>query len=119
MEKVTTCEDKLKRLKIANYAVWSTTSKCSCPISFPYLCKLYVFLSAPKVLFPDDTCVFYSDKNTKLFKKVRNNVPDNVESCLKAKKMILNVKKSNLILFNIQENSQSISDPNRISIGND
>ena len=49
-----------------------------------------------------------------------NNALDNIENWLKANKLTLNVKKSNLILFNIKNNFKSISDTNiRIYISSD
>ena len=66
------------------------------------------------------THVFHSNKNAKQLENVINNVLDNIQNWLKVNKLMLNVKKSNLILFNIKKNSKSISDVNiRIYIGSD
>ena len=66
------------------------------------------------------THVFYSNKNPKKLENVINNALDNIQNWLKANKLMLNVKKSNLILFNIKKNSKSTSDSNiRIYIGSD
>ena len=66
------------------------------------------------------THVFYSNKNPKQLENVINNALDNIENWLKANKLMLNVKKSNLILFNIKKNSKSTSDSNiKIYIGSD
>ena len=49
-----------------------------------------------------------------------NNTLENIGNWLKAKKMALNEKKSNLMLFNIKKNFKSISEPNiKIYKGND
>ena len=66
------------------------------------------------------THVFHSNKNPKQLENVINNALDNIQNWLKVNKLMLNVKKSNLILFNIKKNSKSISDVNiRIYIGSD
>ena len=81
-----------------------------------------ICLSAPKVsfhLFADDTRVFYSNKSPKQLENVMNNALGNIGNWLKTNKLTLNVKKSNLILFNIKKNPKLISGTNRIYIGSD
>ena len=66
------------------------------------------------------TCVLYLNKNSKQLKNVLNNALDNIGNQLNANKLILNVKKLNILLFNIKKNSKSISNTNiRIYIHND
>ena len=72
----------------------------------PLLFLIYIndiYKSAPKVcfhLFADDTCLFYSNKSYKKL-EIEVNIPlDNIASWLEANKLSLNVKKSNLLVFN-------------------
>ena len=58
--------------------------------------------------FTDDSCIFYSNKNPKQVENDMSNAFDIIGNWLKANKLTLNVKKSNLILFNIKENPKSI-----------
>ena len=66
------------------------------------------------------THVFHSNKNPKQLENVINNALDNIQNWLKANKLMLDVKKSNLILFNIKKNFKLASDSNiRVYIGSD
>ena len=63
-----------------------------------------IYLSAPEVtfhLFADDTCIFYSHKSLEQIQTTLNDALNKISSWLKANKLTLNVKKSNLVLFSI------------------
>ena len=55
-------------------------------------------------LFADDTCIFHSRKDATTLQKDLNTSLENVSNWLKANKLTLNVKKSNLLFFNIGNN---------------
>ena len=79
-----------------------------------------IFLAAPKVsfhLFADDTCIFHSNKNYKKLEDEINTSLDNITNWLKANKLMINVKKSNLIVFKVG-NSQSAGETINIYIEN-
>ena len=79
-----------------------------------------IYISTSKVsfyLFADGTCLFYSNKDYKKVEKDINNALENITNWLKANKLTLNVKKSNLILFNIQTNIKD-NPKIKICIGN-
>ena len=68
-----------------------------------------IYKSAPKVcfhLFADDTCLFYSNKSYKKMEIEVNISLDNIANLLKANKLTLNVKKSNLLVFDSRKNSK-------------
>ena len=68
-----------------------------------------IYKSAPKVcfhLFADDTCLFYSNKSHKKMEIEVNISLDNIANWLKANKLTLNVKKTNLLVFNSRKNSK-------------
>ena len=86
------------------------------PREVPLALRFYIndiFLAAPKVsfhLFADDTCIFHSNDNyTKL--------EDDITSCLKANKLMIIAKKSNLIAFKVG-NNQSADETINIYIEN-
>lgn len=69
-----------------------------------------VCLSAPEVtfqLFVDDTCAFYSHKSLKQIKSTLNKALNKAICWLKANKLMLNVKKSKLVLFSIGKNPKN------------
>ena len=68
-------------------------------------------------MFADDTCLFYSNKDYKQLEIDINKALENIANWLKANKLTLNVKKSNLILFNIQTNAKE-NPQIKICIGN-
>ena len=78
----------------------------------PLLFLIYIndiFLDAPKVsfhLFADDTCIFHSNRNYRKLEDEINTSMDNITNWLKANKLMINVKKSNVIVFRVG-NSQS------------
>ena len=79
-----------------------------------------IFLAAPKVsfhLFADDTCIFHSNKNYRKLEDEINTSLDNITNWLKANKLMINVKKSNLIVFKVG-NSQSAGETINIYIEN-
>ena len=79
-----------------------------------------IFLATPKVLFyllADDTCIFHSNKNYKKLEDEINTSLDNITNWLKANKLMINVKKSNLIVFKVG-NSQSAGETINIYIEN-
>ena len=68
----------------------------------------YHIFSAPKVcfhLFADDTCLSIQTNPTKKW-KLRLIFLDNIANWLKANKLRLNVKKSNLLVFDSRKNSK-------------
>ena len=89
----------------------------------PLLFLIYIndtFLAAHKVLFhlfADDTCIFHSNKNYKKLEDEINTSLDNITNWLKANKLMINVKKSNLIVFKVG-NSQSAGETINIYIEN-
>ena len=77
-------------------------------------------IAAPKVsfyLFADDTCTFHSNKNYRNLEDEINTSVDNITDWLKAKKLLINVKKSNLIVFKVG-NSQSADETINMYIEN-
>ena len=78
----------------------------------PLLFLIYIndiYKSAPKVcfhLFADDTCLFYSNKSYKKIEIEFNISLDNIANWLKANKLTLNVKKSNLLAFDSRKNGK-------------
>ena len=79
----------------------------------PLLFLFYIndtYASAPKVsfhLFADDTCLFYCNKNLETLEKNDNVALINISNWLKANKFTLNVKKSHLLIFNINEDNDN------------
>ena len=79
----------------------------------PLLFLIYIndiYTSAPKVsfnLFADDTCLFCSNKNLKTLEKNVTVYLNNISNWLKANKLILHVKKSHLLTFNINKNNDN------------
>ena len=79
-----------------------------------------IFLATLEVLFhlfADDTCIFHSNKNYKKLEDEINTSLDNITNWLKANKLMINVKKSNLIVFKVG-NSQSARETINIYIEN-
>ena len=79
-----------------------------------------IFLTTPKVsfhLFADGTCIFHSNKNYRKLEDEINTSLDNITNWLKANKLMINVKKSNLIVFKVG-NSQSAGETINIYIEN-
>ena len=65
-----------------------------------------IYVSSTKVkfhIFEDDTCIFHSSLQLSSLKKDVSVAQENVANWLKANKLTLNVKKSNL-LFNLGRN---------------
>ena len=58
-------------------------------------------------LFADDTCLFYSNKDYNQLETDVNTALENIANWLKANKLTLNVKKSNLILFDTRKNPKN------------
>ena len=58
-------------------------------------------------IFADDTCLFYCDKNLKTLETNVNVALSNISNWLKASKLTLNVKKSHLLIFNINKNNDN------------
>ena len=68
------------------------------------ICINDIFLAAPKVsfhLFADDTCIFHSNKNYRNLEDEINTSLENITNWLKANKLMINVKNSNLIVFKL------------------
>ena len=89
------------------------TVKCGVPqgsVLGPLLFLIYIndiAFSNKKVsfhLFADDTCLFYSHKSYNQLEADLNTALDNIANWLKANKLTLNVKKSNLILYDARKN---------------
>ena len=73
------------------------------------MCMSDIYKSAPKGcfhLFADDTCLFYSHKSYKKMEIEVNTSLDTIANWLKANKWTLNVKKSNLLVFDSRKNSK-------------
>ena len=68
-------------------------------------------------MFADDTSIFHSNKNYKKLEDEINTSLDNITNWLKANKLMINVKKSNLIVFKVG-NSQSARETINIYIEN-
>ena len=116
--------DRQQRVKIGENTSDYKTVKCGVPqgsVLGPLLFLLYINdipVSTSKVsfhLFADGTCLFYSNKDYKQLEI--NKALENIANWLKANKLTLNVKKSNLILFNIQTNAKE-NPQIKICIGN-
>ena len=79
----------------------------------PLLFLIYIndiFLAASKVsfhLFADDTCIFHSNKNYRKLEDEINTSLDNITNWLKANKLMINVKKSNLVVFKVGNNQNA------------
>ena len=58
-------------------------------------------------IFTDDTCLFYCNKNLKTLETNVNVALSNISNWLKASKLMLNVKKSHLLIFNINKNNDN------------
>ena len=89
--------------------MWCSSGKCFTSPTFSHIYKGYIHKSALKVyfhLFADDTCLFYSNKSYKKMKIEFNISLDNIANWLKANKLTLNVKKSNLLVFDSRENGK-------------
>ena len=69
-------------------------------------------------LFEDDTLILYSHKSLEQMQITLNNSLNKISCCLKANKLTLNVKKSNLLLFSISKNSPKQENIN-ITISNE
>ena len=118
--------DRQQCVKIGENTSDYKTVKCGVPqgsVLGPLLFLIYINdipVSTSKVsfhLFADDTCLFYSNKDYKQLEIDINRALENIANWLKANKLTLNVKKSNLILFNIQTNAKE-NPPIKICIGN-
>ena len=69
-----------------------------------------IYTSAPKVsfhLFVDDTWLFYSNKNLKTLETNVNVALNNIPNWLQANKLMLNVKRSHLLIFRINKNNDN------------
>ena len=102
------------------------TVKCGVPqgsVLGPLLFLIFInhiYISTSKVsfyLFADDMCLFYPNKDHKQVEKDINNALENIANWVKANRLTLNVKKLNLILFNIQTNTKD-NPKIKICIGN-
>ena len=118
--------DRQQCVKIGENTSDYKTVKCGVPqgsVLGPLLFLIYINdipVSTSKVsfhLFADDTCLFYSNKDYKQLEIDINKALENIVNWLKANKLTLNVKKSNLILFNIQTNAKE-NPQIKICIGN-
>ena len=58
-------------------------------------------------LFPDNICIFISHESLEQIETTLTNAVNKISSWLKAKKLTLNVKKSNLVLFSIGKNHKN------------
>ena len=101
-------------VKITNAESDNKAIVCGVPLGSilgPLLFLIYIndiYKSAPKVYFhlvADDTYLFYSNKSYMKMKIEVNTSLDNIANWLKANKLILNVKKSNLLVFDSRRNS--------------
>ena len=78
----------------------------------PFLFLIYIndiYLSAPEIsfhLFADNTCLSYANKSYSKLENILNCSLDNIANWLRANKLTLNIKKSNLIAFNISKNDK-------------
>ena len=68
-------------------------------------------------MFADDTCIFHSNKNYRKLEDEIDTPLDNITNWLKASKLMINVKKSNLIVFEVG-NSQSADEAININVEN-
>ena len=100
--------NRQQRVKINQSTSDSKRITCGVPQgSFPgpLLFLIYIndiFLAALKAafhLFVDDTCMFHSNKNCKKLEDKINTSLDNITNWLKANKLMINVRKSNLIVL--------------------
>ena len=79
-----------------------------------------IFLAALKLSFhllADDTCIFHSKKNYRNLEDEINTSLDNITKWLKANKLMINVKNSNIIVFKVG-NSQSADETINMYIEN-
>ena len=81
--------------------MWSPTKQCAWSTYFLNLYQLYINFKVSFHLFTNDTVSFH------LFKNV-NVALNNISNWLKANKLTLNVKKSHLFIFNINNNKMQI-----------
>uniref|UniRef100_A0A3B3IL71 Reverse transcriptase domain-containing protein n=1 Tax=Oryzias latipes TaxID=8090 RepID=A0A3B3IL71_ORYLA len=68
-----------------------------------------------KILFADDTSVFYSHKDLDTLNYVVNDELDNISTWCKANKLSLNIKKTHFLLFGLKSNASPISTEKRRS----
>ena len=81
---------------------------------------LFISMTTPKVsfhLFADDTFIFRSNKNYKKLEDEINTSLDNIANFLKANKLMINVKKSNVVVFKVGKR-QSVDETIKIYIEN-
>ena len=84
---------------ISDFQTILSPKMCSWTITFPYLYKLYSYLHQRfHFISLQMTCVLYLNKNSKQLKNVLNNTLDNIGNLLNTNKLILNVKKLNIII---------------------
>lgn len=119
----------IKRTQTTNIdSSYSKYSNINCGVSQgsvlgPFSFLIYVndvYLLVPEVtfhLFPDDTCIFYSNKSLEQIQTILNNALNIISSWLISNKLTLNIKKSNLVLFSIGKTPQNKENIN-ITINN-
>ena len=109
-------ENRKQCVNINGYSSKCSDLTCAVPqgsVLGPLLFLIYInviYTSAPKVsfhLFADDTCLFYSNKNLKTLEANVDVALNNILNWFKANKLTLNVKKSHLLIFNINKNNDN------------
>uniref|UniRef100_A0A3P9JDB1 Reverse transcriptase domain-containing protein n=1 Tax=Oryzias latipes TaxID=8090 RepID=A0A3P9JDB1_ORYLA len=81
----------------------------------PLLFLLYVndlpnaSVKLSKILFADDTSVFYSHKDLDTLNNVVNDELDKISTWFKANKLSLNIKKTHFLLFGLKSNAMDFS----------
>ena len=116
-QQTTICKNKPEYLRLQNNNMWSTPRFLA--LCFFYLYQRHIFspLKISFHLFANGTCIFGSNKNYKKLEDEINTSLDNITNWPKANKLMINVKKSNLIFFKVG-NNQSADETIKIYIEN-
>ena len=108
--------NRLQAVKLGQNLSEFQTITCGVPqrsVLGPLLVLIFIndiFISTSKVnfhLFADDTCIFCSKNDLSQLERNLNTSLEDISNLLKANKLTLNVKESNLLLINLSKNKNS------------
>ena len=107
--------NRLQAVKLGQNLSEFQTITCGVPqrsVLGPLLVLIFIndiFISTSKVnfhLFADDTCIFCSKNDLSQLERNLNTSLEDISNLLKANKLTLNVKESNLLLINLSKNKK-------------